>query len=213
MHRKIDNGLGAAFILANLGLLCARLGDRDRSAGWLVDGLRLSRDLGYKLIIQYCLIGLGRLAADAGRFERAARLWGAADAMTEVYGAHLTRASRELVDYEHLLAEVQQRLDPARWTAAWSEGRGLTADQAVAYALDEDQPLPVPPEQRQPNGLTDREVEVLRLVAAGLTSADVGRRLFLSPRTVDWHLSSIYAKLGVRSRTEAARFAISHGLG
>ena len=212
LHRKIDNELGAAFILANLGLLCARLGDRERSAGWLVDGLRLSRDLGYKLIIQYCLIGLGRLAADAGRLERAARLWGAADGMTEAYGAHLTRASRELIDYDNQLSTAQQRLDPARWTAAWSEGRNLTVDQAVAYALDEDQPLPLSPDQRHTNGLTDREVDVLRLVARGLTSADVGRQLFLSPRTVDWHLSSIYVKLGVRSRTEAARFAISHGL-
>jgi predicted ATPase/DNA-binding CsgD family transcriptional regulator len=212
LHRKIDNVLGAAFVLANLGLLCARLGDRDRSAGWLVEGLRLSRDLGYKLIIQYCLIGLGRLAAETDRLERAARLWGAADAMTEAYGAHLTRASREMIDYEHQLDAARQRLDPRRWTAAWSAGRGLTADQAVAYALDEDHSDPIPPDQRHPNGLTDREVDVLRLVAAGLTSVDVGRRLFLSPRTVDWHLSSIYAKLGVRSRTEAARFAITHGL-
>ena len=63
-----------------------------------------------------------------------------------------------------------------------------------------------------PGGLTTREVEVLRLVARGLTSADVGRQLFLSPRTVDWHLSSVYTKLGLHSRTEAARFAIRHGL-
>ena len=54
---------------------------------------------------------------------------------------------------------------------------------------------------------------MLGLVAGGMTSAEVGRQLFLSPRTVDWHLSSIYSKLGVRSRTEATRFAISHGIG
>ena len=212
LHRKIHNSLGAAFILANLGLLGARLGDRERSAGWLVDGLQMSRDLGYKLIIQYCLIGLGKLAADAGRLERSARLWGAADGMAEAYGGHFTRAGREIIDYEHELSVVQQQLNQAQWSAAWSEGRRLTADQAVAYALDEDK-SPVPLDQRHPGGLTDREVEVLRLVTAGLTSAEVGRRLFLSPRTVDWHLSSIYSKLGVRSRTEAARFAIRHGLG
>ena len=53
---------------------------------------------------------------------------------------------------------------------------------------------------------------MLRPGRQGLTSAEVGQRLYLSPRTVDWHLSSIYTKLGVRSRTEAARFALSHGL-
>ena len=69
----------------------------------------------------------------------------------------------------------------------------MTADQAIPYALDEPA-AQVSPADGQPAGLTDREVDVLRLVAQGLTSADVGRRLFLSSRTVEWHLSSIYTK-------------------
>ena len=58
-----------------------------------------------------------------------------------------------------------------------------------------------------PHGLTAREVDVLRLVAVGLSDAEVARRLFLSVRTVHAHLRSIYRKLGLRSRTAAARFA------
>jgi len=61
-------------------------------------------------------------------------------------------------------------------------------------------------------GLSAREVEVLGLVATGLTSAQIAKELFLSPRTVDTHLTSIYHKLGVSSRTAAARFALEHGL-
>ncbi len=57
-----------------------------------------------------------------------------------------------------------------------------------------------------------REVEVLGLVAAGLTNAQVAQRLFLSPRTVHRHLNSIYHKLGVSSRSAATRFAIEHDL-
>ncbi|HZA74310.1 MAG TPA: LuxR C-terminal-related transcriptional regulator [Propionibacteriaceae bacterium] len=212
LHREIGNRLGAAFILANLGLLSARLGDLEQAAGWLVDGLRLSHDLDYKLITQYCLIGLGNLAALDGRLPRAARLWGAAEAMTESYGTRLTRATRAMIDYDRQLAEAQERLDAPTWAAAWAEGRRMTTDQAVRYALADDEAEALPPEPH-PSGLTGREVDVLRLVAAGLTSADVGQRLFLSPRTVDWHLSSIYTKLGVHSRTEATRFALSHGLG
>jgi DNA-binding NarL/FixJ family response regulator len=53
---------------------------------------------------------------------------------------------------------------------------------------------------------------VLRLVATGLSNAEVAERLFISSRTVDWHLSSIYSKLGLHSRTEAARFAAEHDL-
>lgn len=63
-----------------------------------------------------------------------------------------------------------------------------------------------------PEGLTARELEVLRLVARGMTDAEVADRLFLSPRTIGSHLTSIYGKLGVRSRTEATRFAVEHNL-
>jgi DNA-binding CsgD family transcriptional regulator len=50
------------------------------------------------------------------------------------------------------------------------------------------------------------------LVAQGMTNAEVAEKLFLSSRTVNWHLTSIYRKLGSHSRTEAARFAVEHGL-
>ena len=63
-----------------------------------------------------------------------------------------------------------------------------------------------------PAGLTEREVEILRLVAQGLTDAQVAERLIISPRTVQGHLRSIYGKLEVTSRTAATRFAIQHQL-
>jgi len=63
-----------------------------------------------------------------------------------------------------------------------------------------------------PAGISPREAEVLRLVAQGLTDAQVAEKLFISPRTVGVHLSSIYNKLGVNSRVEATRFAVTHGL-
>jgi DNA-binding CsgD family transcriptional regulator/tetratricopeptide (TPR) repeat protein len=61
-------------------------------------------------------------------------------------------------------------------------------------------------------GLTPRERDVLRLIAQGLTDAEVAERLSLSPRTVGSHLTSIYGKLHVQSRTAAARIALEHGL-
>jgi DNA-binding CsgD family transcriptional regulator len=61
-------------------------------------------------------------------------------------------------------------------------------------------------------GLSGREVEVLRHVAEGLTNAQVAERLFLSPKTVSSHLVSIFGKLGVTSRAAATRFAIERGL-
>lgn len=63
-----------------------------------------------------------------------------------------------------------------------------------------------------PFGLTAREAEVLRLVAEGLTNVQVAERLFRSPKTISRHLDSIYAKLGVTTRTAAARLAVEHRL-
>ena len=62
------------------------------------------------------------------------------------------------------------------------------------------------------DGLTAREVEVLKLVAAGLMNRQISERLGVSTRTVDAHLRSIYAKLGVKSRSSATRFAVDHHL-
>ena len=63
-----------------------------------------------------------------------------------------------------------------------------------------------------PHGLTQREMEVLELVAGGKSNSDVGRQLFITVKTVKYHLTGIFSKLGVSNRTEAAAFAITHGL-
>ncbi len=114
--------------------------------------------------------------------------------------------------YERTLAASRSRLDEAAWTAAWAEGRAMSPEQAVEYALEQEAtPEPTTPEP-YPAGLSAREAEVLRLVAQGMTNAEVAEKLFISSRTVDWHLGSIYRKLGFHSRTEATRFAVELGL-
>lgn len=72
-----------------------------------------------------------------------------------------------------------------------------------------------PPQVAEPPGLdhlTQRQVEVLRLVARGMTNAEIAEALFLSRRTVHAHLRAIFHKLGVGNRSAATRFAIQHGL-
>jgi DNA-binding NarL/FixJ family response regulator len=113
-------------------------------------------------------------------------------------------------------------LGEAPFAAALAEGRRMTLEQAVASALA----LPVPvaraaattgatagrPAAGYPAGLTEREVEVLRLVTRGLTSAQVAEQLVVSPVTVSTHLRNIYGKIGVNSRAAAARWAVEHGM-
>ncbi len=94
----------------------------------------------------------------------------------------------------------------------------MTLEQAVAYALAPEGSAPPQPMSakaaapRSPAGLTTREVEVLRLVAQGLSNAQVAELLIISPRTVDKHLQSIYTKLDVPSRTAAVRYAMDQHL-
>jgi DNA-binding NarL/FixJ family response regulator len=112
---------------------------------------------------------------------------------------------------------VRSQLDEKAFEVAWAEGLAMTREQTIEYALDRSPaPETTAPEtvvpETYPAGLSAREVEVLRLVGRGLTNAEVARELFISPRTVSWHLGSTYRKLGFSSRTEATRFAVEHGL-
>ena len=90
----------------------------------------------------------------------------------------------------------------------------MTLAEAVEYALDREEPTAssTPGASSYPAGLSAREAEVLKLVAKGLTNAQIAQELFISPNTVNRHLNSIYRKLGVSSRAVATRFAIEHGL-
>jgi predicted ATPase/DNA-binding CsgD family transcriptional regulator len=214
LFREIRDTLGVVICLMNIGLVTLVQGDYERATALLRESLYLARELDHKLYIQYCIIGLAGVAASQGWPVRAARLWGAGEGMSEIYGTHFfTRAGRSEIDYESRLAAARSQLDEAAWAAAWAEGRAMDPEQAVEYALEQEEAAPEPAAPKTyPAGLSAREAEVLGLVATGLTNAEVAERLFLSSRTINWHLSSIYRKLGSHSRTEAARFASEHGL-
>ncbi len=93
--------------------------------------------------------------------------------------------------------------------------QALAAHESVTLpgSMPEASPTsPVKPRTPYPNGLTAREVEVLRLVAQGLTDAQVAEQLVISPSTVNTHLKSIYGKIQVSSRSAATRYAMEHQL-
>jgi len=155
---------------------------------------------------------LGELATADGR---------ATDAMTHLDAA-LALADACAAPYERaltLLAMAESRAaigagDGAQ--VALAEARAILAPLEARPALARADALAArlaAPAPAYPAGLTAREVEVLRLVAEGLPNSAVAARLFLAPRTVNSHLTSIYTKLGVDNRAAATRFALEHDLG
>jgi DNA-binding CsgD family transcriptional regulator len=107
----------------------------------------------------------------------------------------------------------QDALAAARTLGAASLSRAIeeAARRAALPLVGEGQPRPQP--DVMPFGLTPRELEVLTLVAAGDTNREIGATLFMSEKTASVHVSRILAKLGVRTRTQAAAVATRAGLG
>ena len=206
--------------LDNLGWSALLGGELGRAKAQFAENLMLSRERGNKGTLLMSLEGLACVAGAEEEALRAARLFGAAEALMEAIGYRLVPQERAVL--EPYRDSVRSRLGEAAWEEAVAEGGALGLDQAIGFALSKGKPskrLPPatpPPEvsstHEHPGGLTSREVEVLGLVAEGLTNAQVAQRLFLSPRTVQRHLNSIYHKLGASSRTVATRFAIEHDL-
>ncbi len=186
-------------------------GEHERAEEILGEALRSSREVGH---VEYSITGLEGLAGlAAGRRDdrRAAVLWGAAVAQRSRFGLAPDEDAARLV--EPLLSAARSRLGEAEWEEAQAHGRAMDLEQAIACALSAEQPSSPPSRAPEyPAGLTAREVEVLKLVAEGMTNARIAQELYLSPRTVHRHLNRIYHKLGTNSRASAARFATEHGL-
>lgn len=97
---------------------------------------------------------------------------------------------------------------------AASRGDALLSPSVAAKLLDRVRESPAPSAAPDPTqaSLTDRELEVLKLLASGMDNADIGRTLFISPSTVKNHISSILLKLQIENRIQAAVYAVRSGL-
>jgi non-specific serine/threonine protein kinase len=226
IRRQIGDKGGCAHTLAILGRLALKRGEDERAARCYQESLALRQETGEKEGIAAAMEGLASVAAVRGQTRSAAHLYGAAEALRDTMGAPLPPTER--VYHKHVVAAVRADLKETAFAQAWAEGRAMELSQAIAVAVEVRDQLTAPQESRtvlappaisqaggsrtNPFGLTAREIEVLRLVALGLTYAQIAEKLIISPRTADAHLRSIYGKLGVTSRHAATRYAIDHKL-
>jgi predicted ATPase/class 3 adenylate cyclase/DNA-binding CsgD family transcriptional regulator len=193
----------ALVVRARVSLLEGHPAATDRDAR---QALSCVADCGTYLQAPDALECLAAAVSDQGAHGDAARLLAAATAIRDRAG--MVRFAVDQASYRGLLAKLREELEPDEFDAAWSEGDALTVDEAIAFATRSRGPR-----QRPDAGwpsLTPAELDVVRLVCEGLGNKDVAARLFVSPRTVQAHLSHIYTKLGLTSRVQLVQEAARH---
>jgi non-specific serine/threonine protein kinase len=208
-------------ILETLGSILLSQGDFEQAKALYTEGLTLGKELGNETQIAWQLMGLAKVAVAKNQLRYATRLYSAAEARFDV---NKELSPKELEDYGRTVGSVQTRLGEQVFAAAWNEGHMMALERLLDMSEPEGTPdtmlfvshsntaVKAPSESSHDNNLTIRELEVLGLVAQGWTDAQIAKKLVISRRTVNAHLTSIYSKIKVSSRSAATRYAIDQKL-
>jgi predicted ATPase/DNA-binding CsgD family transcriptional regulator len=194
-----------SWILTFLGLANWMLGDMDAAQGQLREAL-VGKALFHDSLGTAVAIELSAwVAARQGDSRRAARLLGAAQRVWEPIGNY--PGGFELPNWnDEISGELRAALAHNEFDTLLAEGRGMSTDAAIGEAMGDSAPEPqaaAPPDGACAS-LSRREAEVAGMVAKGMTNKQIAQVLVLSLRTVESHVEHIFAKLGVRSRTQVA---------
>nr|MBA3275137.1 hypothetical protein [Chloroflexia bacterium] len=200
-----------------LGIIATDQGMPEHSLNALTNAMKLFRAKDQPWALADCLDAFAVLAARTGDVEGAARFLGASAARNQETGI-----AQELWEPDSSLASVVEslraRLGEERFEFLKAEGASLTVDDAVSGALAYTLPAshaalgPDPVKTGRQHGLSPRELEVLMLMANGLSNQQIADTLFLSQRTITTHVTGIFGKLDLSSRTAAVSFAIRSGI-
>jgi DNA-binding CsgD family transcriptional regulator len=178
-------------------------GDSEQALRDTYEALALAADCGGQLLVPDLFECLAGLASSAAKHTEAARFLGAAHGMRHRTGE--IRLSIQEEAYQATVTSTREALSDSEFDAGWSQGATLSTSAAIAYALRGRG------ERRRPASgwasLTPAELDVVRLVGEGLPNKEIAERLFVSPRTVQAHLTHVYNKLGVNSRVQLAQEA------
>jgi non-specific serine/threonine protein kinase len=220
LFKELGDRWGIGFSLGCCGELERKMGNHKKAMDYFRESLLLHSDQRNKGDICYLLEDIAITEIEQGNIEKATLLWGAAVSLRDTIHAPLPSSYQ--VDYAPYLVEARAKLGEEVYESALQVGGSLSLDQVINMALQDKFPNSIRSDvsdadrgeskKALPFNLTEREIDVLCLVAEGYTDAHVAEQLFISPRTVGKHLESIYRKLEVNSRTAAARIAIDQKL-
>jgi DNA-binding CsgD family transcriptional regulator/tetratricopeptide (TPR) repeat protein len=198
--------LGCVYALMDLGMTERAIGEDLNAQHHFEEALILLRNTPPGRYFPEVLIELAMIAEKQGQLKRATALLGAANGNVPI--TELTTTIDPSFSFERAVTALRSRLGEDVFAEAWSVGITMTTHQAINYVLaDRTATRDVAYIPSDAQGLTEplstRELEVLTLIAQGLSNAEIAQELYLSVGTVKVHTRSIYSKLGVDSRTQA----------
>jgi ATP/maltotriose-dependent transcriptional regulator MalT len=149
---------------------------------------------------------LAWMAAECGADERAGLLLGFAQRVRDSSSLTLIELYRQ--QHERSMSTIIRGIGQKAFDAAYARGRAMTTDEGIAFAVDDKPARKTAPPAKSASGteLTNRQLEIARLIAADLTNRQIADRLFLSERTVETHITNILNKLGLNSRIQLTRW-------
>ncbi|WP_427198083.1 LuxR C-terminal-related transcriptional regulator [Mycobacterium tuberculosis] len=192
-----------AMALATRARIAVAEGKREEAERDAHKALACAAESGAHLDLPDVLECLAGLASDAGTHHAAARLFGAAEAIRQQIGS--VRFAIYRSDYVQSVTALRDAMGEKDFDAAWAEGAALSIKETIAYAQRGHSWRKRPATGWE--SLTPTEIDVVRLVGEGLANKDIATRLFVSPRTVQTHLTHVYTKLGFTSRLQLAQAA------
>ncbi len=214
IFQEIDERRGLAWSAKNLGTLAAQQGRLDDARPLLREALTRYEALGDRSGEVDVLEGFAEIAHGEGRAEIEGILFSVAQAIRDEIGEPVPVSMRERHDAS--LERVRQALG-RRFDRIWAEGQVTSPEDAITAALAMGSTLPVPLRQQEAetgpaHTLSAREIEVVRLIAEGRSNKEIAEALYISVRTVGTHLTHIFGKLDVSSRSALTAYAHRTGI-
>jgi predicted ATPase/class 3 adenylate cyclase/DNA-binding CsgD family transcriptional regulator len=212
LAHRTKNKTYEAILMSNLAHLARQVGDLDEARVTYRQTITWWKDLGHPGAVARELECFGFIAYAEAQPERAARLLAAAEALRESCGDPMDDSEKR--EYNAHVSALSRLLDAATFDLNWQAGRAMNIDQAISFGVETSgtaspseensilqSVVPLPSPLIEP--LSQREREVLELIAEGLSNAEIAQHLFLATTTVKVHVRHIFEKLGVSSRTQA----------
>ena len=198
---------GEPNLLTSLGSVAFLRGELAHADAYLREGVVLSTQLASADLLAACVLHLAAVVLGVGHATRAARLFGAAEGLWGGVDSGIMPVYRAI--YNHLRAELSRRLGERAFASARGQGQRMSLSEVADYALDAEAD-PAGDDPLKP--LTQREREVAKLAARGLSNREIAKALMVAEGTARVHVEHVLAKLDLHSRAQLAAWGVERGV-